>query len=212
MTAPGVRQPFGRVITDGKGRYYLFCAHVTARHAVVCLDENLRLVPEFGDKGVAPVTFQSPHTRITSISARGDRVVLAGVIQDYTTEAMEVEAMVFAVLRRDGRMDTTFSGDGKLVLYEGTAFVSRCELDAHGGLLFTGTAKDKLLLARRMPDGKPDIAFAQDHYDHRMKAGMLLWDHFEQHDPTAQPSYIGSDLRLDKQGRIFVAGTVTSTR
>jgi uncharacterized delta-60 repeat protein len=160
-----------------------------------------RLLPDgtpdasFDGDGVVQVSFGTTHqARFAAVAVRGDRIVAAGT---YGSD------VAVARLHDDGRLDASFSGDGKLVESVGGADgvaevieepgTSRIVLVGDAG---TGTpARLRPALMRLTADGEVDTSFGD--------GGKVILE-VPGGEPTAwQRGYAGA---LDAEGRILVAG------
>jgi uncharacterized delta-60 repeat protein len=126
------------------------------RIAVVRYRADGRLDPTWGRRGRATVAFGSRNTDawlpVAALQPDGKVVVAASTYRGPVNVAR---------FDRRGRLDSTFSGDGKtsFALARGEAFTSDLEVAANGTILVAGAVDGGAGLVRLLPEGGPDPSF-----------------------------------------------------
>jgi uncharacterized delta-60 repeat protein len=145
----------------------------------------------FGDGGKAIVDIDRTNDVGGAIARdAGGRVVIVGRDLTNTTTALEI-----ARLRADGRLDTTFSGDGKrsLMLDGLSAGASSVAIQPDGRIIVAGAVVDRgLALVRFHPDGALDRSFG----DNGWVTTIVGDDEFTE----------ATDVAVQPDGKIVVAG------
>lgn len=142
----------------------------TNRFAVFVFKRNGRPDPGFSDDGVAPVAFPDgfPSWAYHLVVQANGRIVAVG--ETFHSGSPSLGDFVAARLRRDGRLDDTFSGDGRIHISFGADNDGawRVRLQRDGTLVLAGWTKDRrhdewnTAVARLRPSGALDDSFAGD--------------------------------------------------
>jgi uncharacterized delta-60 repeat protein len=93
-----------------------------------------------------------------------------------------------------GGLDTSFSGDGKLVRPADNGRADAVAVDAQGRIVVAGNDQSDAAVARYLPNGAPDTSFSGDGYFKFDASGIA-----ENDDVNA--------VAIDSQGRIVLAGS-----
>jgi uncharacterized delta-60 repeat protein len=115
-----------------------------------------------GGKGWVITDLITPHEEGTDLVLQADgKILVAGVVYDVLTDVSD-----FALLRynSDGRLDTSFDGDGWLTTDFGSNVDSAngVVLQADGKILVAGSSAAGMALARYTSEGSLDTSFNQD--------------------------------------------------
>lgn len=136
---------------------------------------NGSLDTTFGTNGWSAVTFGLPSESATKVAIQADgKIVVGGTVMSSTTGSPPAD---FGLVRlnADGSLDTTFDGDGKLIIsfndLLGSSFYSErfgvLKIASDGKIVVGGTAlnaavDDKFIFARLNTDGSLDTAFGNN--------------------------------------------------
>lgn len=150
-------QPDGKVVMVGWTKDSPFASFVITRYSSVGF-----LDPTFDGDGIAYVDdFGSPDDHATSTAVQEDGKILAAGF----SSTVSIGDFVIFRLKTNGKLDSTFNGNGKLRLALSTQ-EARCftiALQPNGKILMAGSAKlgtySDFALARINPDGSVDSTF-----------------------------------------------------
>ncbi len=172
-------------------------AGVLALAAAATTVAAIRLDRGFSSDGIASIPFGAGDTQSITTDVAVDqqgRTIVVG--SDFATHAGgETKQAVVARLTRDGRLDSTFSGDGVFVLGdgEGDAQAVAIAVQSDGRIVVATDTNGALDLLRLNDDGSLDPTFGTAGFESSSGLG------------EPQDMVIGD-------GRIFVAGNTTSHR
>ena len=143
----------------------------------------------FGDHGKVQTAFGARYSSAEGIAIHADgKIVLAG------TAGFGDTWFALARYRRDGTLDASFGGDGKVRTRLGSPYASAhgIAIQADGKIVVAGRSSDRFALARYNLNGSLDASFGGD--------GIVT---------TRFRSYATAfDVDIDADGRILVAGEV----
>ncbi|MGI9270748.1 MAG: hypothetical protein ACR2QT_03165 [Woeseiaceae bacterium] len=116
--------------------------------------------PAFGDNGWAISNFSSgpEQNEARDIAVQGDKIVVVG------TNLGPQFDVILARYNSDGSLDTSFDGDGKVVINAGgDDHGNAVAIQANGKIVIAGTSRagtqGDFLVARLNTDGSPDLTF-----------------------------------------------------
>jgi uncharacterized delta-60 repeat protein len=146
--------------------------------------------PTFGRHGATILTFGNAYAQGSAVAVDDQgRTVVAGTTGDSGDRANDV---AIARLTDEGRLDSTFSGDGTTtVQLAAPAEVRGVALDGAGRIVVGGSTASGLTAIRLTPDGTPDPTFSGD--------GIAT--------VAAGGAASGGDLALTQSGSIIVGGS-----
>jgi uncharacterized delta-60 repeat protein len=185
----------GRIIAVG----YSFQTSST-RIAIARYTSDGRLDSSFGHNGRVLASFGLPHDYVReAILDSAGRLLVAGG----TSNILGADRFIaLARFTEDGSLDGSFgSGGVTLVDIQGNEHGVSLALDSAGRIIVAGIASRRafdnwVAVTRYTPDGALDMTFGL--------AGIVLTDVIV--DGTVVRSYRGSDVEVDSQDRILVAG------
>jgi len=176
-------QPDGKVVAAGNVGFRAF--------GVSRYDADGRLDPTFGDDGRVRTNFAPGADTATAVAIQPDgKVVAAGFAGDRAR---------FAVARynRNGTLDRTFGGDGKVTtdVTPGEDTATAMAIQPDGRIVAAGSADNlgRFALARFDPDGSLDPGFGDN--------GIVT------HDLTRGYLDVASAVAIQPDGRIVAAGS-----
>jgi uncharacterized delta-60 repeat protein len=156
----------GRIVAAGEGS----CRLATC-FAVVRYHRDGSLDPSFGGDGISVVRFPRGGSRAYALALQGDgRIVLAGWILIYG-DALDDERFAVARLRRGGRLDRSFAGDGRRTVDFGYGddVAEAVAVQPNGKIVVTGfgtrnlyRTKSDFAVTRLLPAGALDPSFGGD--------------------------------------------------
>ena len=150
---------------------------------VIRLRENGSPDPSFSDNGRRTTTFTGQDVP-RRVIARGNGRILAG--------GSAGDAFGLASYRRDGSLDPTFDGDGKVItdVSGGADQILDLRVEPDGKILAAGLAGDQFAVVRYLPDGTPDPTFGDG-------GAVLTTDGFEGQ---------VENVRLQPDGKLLAVG------
>lgn len=183
-----VVQPDGKIVVAG------YSLESSNRFAVVRYNADGSLDTSFDTDGRVVTSLGLGKAYVASVALQNDgKVVVGGYFDNGASGNAD-----FALVRynTDGSLDTTFDGDGKLILdYGGTQdYVNDVKVQSDGSIVVTGSVGNALAVARFNPDGSPDSTFGTN--------GLVT--------TAVQASAHGSEVVVQPNGGIVVAGTVNN--
>jgi uncharacterized delta-60 repeat protein len=146
------------------------------------------LDPTFSRNGLVRTGFGAGgYSHANAVAIQPDGRILAAGDADLDDPETDPDLAIARYLP-DGRLDSSFSSNGKLRAdFGGADTAEAIALQGDGRIVVAGTSNPGLLIARYLPDGTPDPSFSGD--------GRLI------------TNFSANDLALDSDGRIVVAGT-----
>lgn len=149
------------------------------------------LDPSFSGDGVTVTRFTNSYGVATDVAIQSDgKIVVVGSM--HRNDSLDSD---FAIVRytRNGRLDGTFSGNGKLRTdfdghFDGALALA---VGASGSLVVVGQSLDHLAVAKYLADGRLDDSFSGDGRARFPRDGF----------------FAGNDVVLQPDGRIVVVGT-----
>ncbi|CAN5423411.1 hypothetical protein BH09PLA1_BH09PLA1_27270 [soil metagenome] len=174
-----VVQSDGKLVVAGTRNY---------QYAVTRYNTNGTLDNSFGSNGVASVAAGSNGNPSMAIDSAG-RIVVVGA--DYNGSNLD---MSVARLNPNGTMDTTFSGDGVVLIdYGDNEYGNSVAIDANNRIVVAGTAYNNFAVSRLNADGTLDSTFAG-----AGRTGVDFGSYEE-----------ARSVAIDHDGRIFITGTTS---
>ncbi len=149
------------------------------------------LDPSFSDDGVVVTRFFESFGVATDVATQSDgKIVVTGAM--HRNDSIDSD---FALVRytRGGRLDRTFSGNGKVRTDFGGRFdeALAVAIGADGAIVVVGRSLDSVAVARYLSDGRLDRSFSGDGRARFPGVGL----------------FGGNDVALQPDGRIVVVGS-----
>ena len=156
-------QPDGKIVAAGRWRF----GTIGANFAVARYNPDGSLDPEFGSAGRVLTDFDAEADFAEAVAIQPDgKIVVAGEVR------VGGRTPDFGLVRYnpDGRLDTSFAGDGKQITsFGGSDGASAVLIQADGRIVAVGTRNDDdgvddgdFALARYEPNGSLDTSFSGD--------------------------------------------------
>ncbi len=164
---------------------------------VIRLNVDGSLDQNFGDDGKVTTDFISGQDTARSVIIQADgKIAVAGSAR---RESGNRPGFALARYETNGALDTSFSGDGKIIIDFGDSEAYALAVQPDGKLVaagfefsFTSRTQANFAVARVNSDGTPDTSFDGD--------GRVITDFLTRND-------IAFDIALQTDGKIVVAGT-----
>ena len=188
-------QPDGKIIVAGHSLNGDASNLYQNGFAVVRYNPDGSLDTSFDMDGRAYTNLGTGQHWVTRMALQADgKMILGG----YLLKLSPVVEADFAMVRynTDGSLDTTFDGDGKLIVDFGNTddYVNDVKVQSDGVIVVTGSVGNSLAVARFNSDGSPDASFGTN--------GLVT--------TAIQASASGSEVVIQPNGAIVVAGTVNN--
>lgn len=156
-------QPDGKIVAVGRWRF----GTIAANFALARYNADGSLDPEFGSAGRVMTDFDAEADFAQAIAVQSDgKIVVAGEVH------VGGRAPDFGLARYnpDGRLDTSFAGDGRLTTdFDGRDEAAAVLIQTDGRIVAVGTRDDDddvadgdFALARYQPNGALDTSFSGD--------------------------------------------------
>jgi uncharacterized delta-60 repeat protein len=160
-------QPDGKVVVAGN----VLVGRDELRFALARYNVDGSLDPTFGIGGKVVTSFGEQSSADAVLVQPDGKIVAAGIAYAKTHPCCAPSDFALARYNADGNLDTTFSGDGKVITDFGqTEFLNGLALQPDGKIVLVGATNDdpkyekntRVALARYSPDGALDPGFDGD--------------------------------------------------
>jgi uncharacterized delta-60 repeat protein len=195
-------QPDGRIVVAGEGDCHLRGCFVLVRY-----HEDGSLDTSFGEGGVVQTTFGQFGSAAFDVAIQSNGRIVAAGSRFRGPDSQDDQLFAVARYLPDGRLDPSFSGDGRVSFDLGYGDdVARAVAVLPGGKILVaglgtrgrGGTEDDFALVRLRRDGTPDLTFSRD--------GVSVINF------GGRRQDIPASLDVQKDNKILVAGSSTLER